>query len=63
MGRIGLLVQGTQQLSTPLTQRLDRLARQITAFTLVVGVAVFAASYLLDRLSALDSFQRLWDSR
>ena len=42
---------------------LDRLARQITAFTLVVGVAVFAASYLLDRLSALDSFQRLWDSR
>jgi magnesium-transporting ATPase (P-type) len=56
VGRIGLLVQGTQQLSTPLTQRLDRLARQITAFTLVVGVAVFAASYLLDRLSALDSF-------
>ena len=56
VGRIGLLVQGTQQLSTPLTQRLDRLARQITAFTLVVGVAVFAASYLLDRPSALDSF-------
>ncbi len=56
VGHIGSLVRETRTVSTPLTRRLDRLARQITAFTLVVGALVFIASYTLDRMSALDSF-------
>ncbi|MEZ5186714.1 MAG: HAD-IC family P-type ATPase [Candidatus Nanopelagicales bacterium] len=56
VGRIGALVRGTRSVATPLTQRLDRLALQITWLTLLVGAIVFIITYALERLSALDSF-------
>jgi magnesium-transporting ATPase (P-type) len=56
LGRIGSLVRTTGSLSTPLTRRLDRFARQITAVILVIGALAFLATVGLDRLPAGEAF-------
>ena len=56
VGRIGAMVSQAPALSTPLTKRLDQVARQITGFILVVGFAAFLYAYLLGGLDALEAF-------
>ncbi|HEU4708389.1 MAG TPA: cation-transporting P-type ATPase, partial [Methylophilaceae bacterium] len=56
IGRIGSMVGELQTLSTPLTRRLDQLARQITAFILAIGLLTFLYGFFVAKLPALDIF-------
>jgi magnesium-transporting ATPase (P-type) len=56
IGRIGHLVAGVGQLSTPLTRRLDQFARQITLVILGVGALTFVYGYFVVQMPALDIF-------
>jgi magnesium-transporting ATPase (P-type) len=56
IGRIGALMSGIRSLATPLTLRLDRFARQITAFIVAVGLLTFLYGRFVAGLPALDVF-------
>lgn len=56
IGRIGKLVGEMKSLVTPLTRKLDRLAVQITAFVLVVGLLTFMYGYYVAGMAVLDIF-------
>lgn len=56
IGHIGQLVSGVQTLATPLTRRLDRFARQITAFILGVSVLTMAWGHFVAGMALFDLF-------
>jgi magnesium-transporting ATPase (P-type) len=56
IGHIGQLVSGVQTLATPLTRRLDRFARQITAFILGVSLLTLAWGHWVAGLPLFDVF-------
>ena len=56
LGRIGALVGQAPSLATPLTQRLDHFARQLTWVILVIGAAAFAYALLITGMEAFDAF-------
>ena len=56
IGHIGALVAGVGSLTTPLARQLDRFARRITAFILVLSAAVFAWGHYVQHMAALDIF-------
>jgi potassium/sodium efflux P-type ATPase len=56
IGHIGQLVSGVQTRATPLTRRLDRFARQITAFILGVSVLTMAWGYFVADMPLFDVF-------
>ncbi|MDP2014911.1 MAG: HAD-IC family P-type ATPase, partial [Actinomycetota bacterium] len=56
VGRIGAMVGEAPALSTPLTQRLDQFARQITAFILAIGLAAFLYATVLGGMGASEAF-------
>jgi magnesium-transporting ATPase (P-type) len=56
IGRIGELVGEVRSLATPLTRRLDRFARQITAFILVVSLLTFLYGHFVSQLPMLEIF-------
>ncbi|MFC3682274.1 HAD-IC family P-type ATPase [Hydrogenophaga luteola] len=56
IGHIGQLVSEVQTLATPLTRRLDRFARQITAFILGVSVLTMAWGYFVADMPLFDVF-------
>lgn len=56
IGKIGEMVGEINALSTPLTRKLDKLAKQITAFILILGIMTFLyGRYVID-MSELDIF-------
>ncbi|MBK8133871.1 MAG: HAD-IC family P-type ATPase [Gammaproteobacteria bacterium] len=56
IGHIGALVAGVGSLTTPLTRQLDRFARRITAFILVLGAVAFAWGHYVAHMAMLDIF-------
>lgn len=56
IGRIGTLVGEVQTLATPLTRRLDRFARQITAAILAVSVLTMAWGHFVAGIAPLELF-------
>ena len=56
IGHIGALVAAVGNLATPLTRRLDRFARHITALILVAGTLVFGYGHYVRGLPLLDTF-------
>lgn len=56
IGRIGALVGEVQTLATPLTRRLDRFARQITGFILVVAVLTMLYGRFVAGMPMFDLF-------
>ena len=56
VGRIGQLVGQVGTTETPLTKRLDQMARQVTLFILVLSVLTFAYGWWMDALAPLDMF-------
>ncbi len=56
IGKIGSLVATVETLATPLTRRLDRFARRITALILMAGALVLAYGHLIRDLPLLDAF-------
>ncbi len=56
IGHIGQLVSEVQTLATPLTRRLDRFARQITAFILGVSVLTMAWGHFVAGMALFDLF-------
>jgi magnesium-transporting ATPase (P-type) len=56
IGRIGQMVGEINALSTPLTRKLDTLAKQITVFILVLGVMTFLYGRYVKDMSGLDIF-------
>lgn len=56
IGKIGSLVSKSDSLDTPLTQRLEHFAKQITIFVLIFGLLAFLYGIYLNSMSALESF-------
>ena len=56
IGHIGRLVSDVQTLATPLTRRLDRFARQITAFILGVSLLTLAYGHFVAGMALFDVF-------
>ena len=56
IGRIGAMVSGVGTLATPLTRRLDRFARRITAFILAGSAGTFAFGYLVHGFEPAEIF-------
>lgn len=56
IGRIGALVSEVENLTTPLTRRLDQFARQITAFIVLVGAITFLFGYFVHGMPPLSLF-------
>ena len=56
IGHIGRLVSEVQTLATPLTRRLDRFARQITAFILGVSVLTLVYGHFVAEMALFDVF-------
>ncbi len=56
VGQIGALVSETPSLATPLTQRLDQFARQITGFILLVGALAFVYARIVGGMGSLEAF-------
>ena len=56
MGRIGTLMGAVPTLETPLTRRLDQMARQMTALILVIGLITFLYGYFVRSMPMLDIF-------
>lgn len=56
IGRIGTLVGAVPSLVTPLTRRLDHMARQLTGFILVIGLITFLYGYFVRAMPLLDIF-------
>ncbi|HUX81334.1 MAG TPA: HAD-IC family P-type ATPase [Halothiobacillus sp.] len=56
MGRIGTLMGTVPTLVTPLTRRLDQMARQMTALILVIGLITFLYGHFVRSMPMLDIF-------
>ncbi|ANJ67591.1 carbonate dehydratase [Halothiobacillus diazotrophicus] len=56
MGRIGALMGTVPTLVTPLTRRLDQMARQMTILILLVGFVTFLYGYAVRGLPTLELF-------
>jgi len=56
IGRIGAMVGELQSLTTPLTQRLDQFARQISAFIVGVGLLTYLYGVFIADLPTMDLF-------
>jgi magnesium-transporting ATPase (P-type) len=56
VGKIGILLEKSLSVSTPLTKRLDHFAIQITLFILLFGLIAFIYAYFINKNSFLDSF-------
>ena len=56
IGRIGTMIGEVQTLATPLTRRLDQFARQITLFTLAVGLLTFLYGRWVMEMPTLEIF-------
>ncbi|MFN3936417.1 MAG: cation-translocating P-type ATPase [Gemmobacter sp.] len=56
IGRISGMIAGVERLETPLTVAMGRLARQITAFVLVVAAAVLALTVLVRGMPFAEGF-------
>jgi len=56
IGRIGAMVGEVRSLATPLTRRLDRFARQITAFIVGIGLLTFLYGRFVAGMPTLDVF-------
>ncbi len=56
IGRIGALVGEVQTLATPLTRRLDRFARQITALILLVALVTLLYGHFVAEMPLFELF-------
>jgi magnesium-transporting ATPase (P-type) len=56
IGRIGALVEGAQQIATPLTRRLDQFARQATLFIVLGSALTFLFGWLVHDMPAVEVF-------
>jgi magnesium-transporting ATPase (P-type) len=56
MGQIGTLMGAVPTLETPLTRRLDQMARQMTTLILVIGLITFLYGYFVRSMPMLDIF-------
>lgn len=56
MGRIGTLMGTVPNLVTPLTRRLDQMARQMTGLILVIGMVTFLYGHFLGEMPPLAMF-------
>ena len=56
LGKIGSLVEGVGTLRTPLSERLDRFALQITFVILAIGAGAFAGGYFIRDEPLVDLF-------
>ncbi|MGE0387212.1 MAG: cation-translocating P-type ATPase [Gammaproteobacteria bacterium] len=56
IGRIGTLVAGVGDLATPLTRRLDRFARQVTGFILVLSALTLAYGHFVAGFELAELF-------
>ena len=56
LGEIGTLVGDTTSLATPLTRRMDRLARQISVFIVALAAAVFGFAVVIHQLPPDEAF-------
>ncbi|MDP2153151.1 MAG: cation-transporting P-type ATPase [Methylotenera sp.] len=56
IGRIGTLVGEIKSLSTPLTRRLDQLAKQITLVIIIISAITFLYGRYINEMPTLDIF-------
>jgi len=56
LGRISRLLGGVLQLTTPLVRQMERFARGLTGFLLLVALAVFGFATLIREMPAADVF-------
>jgi magnesium-transporting ATPase (P-type) len=56
LGRIGTLVEGTAQIATPLTRRLDQFARQATGFIVIGAALTFLFGWWVHDFAPMEIF-------